>query len=127
MHVIISSHADERIAQRLAPLIPDAAAHEWVSREVVGGRLASRSPRWHGRMRVADAARRFVRTRVGSRGVLIVVERVAREIVRVVTVIVEGAIAPLPRRKRLTDPQIGRPSRRPLPPATARLGVRAAV
>lgn len=119
MRVLISSHADTRIRQRLNPLLA-SRAHAWVQQQVADGRLASRSPNWHGRKRVSDPARRFVRAKLDGRGVLIVVERVARDILRVITVIVQGVTTPAaPRLLRLTDRPIGRPITGTWPPATA--------
>lgn len=109
MRVIISSHADLRIQQRLLPFL-GADAREWVQEQVRDGRLAHRSPAWHGRKRVVDRARRFVRTTLDARGVLIVVERVATDILRVVTVMVQDVVAVIPiGRPPAVVPRLGAP------------------
>lgn len=128
MRIIISSHADQRIEQRIADCFP-GTARSWVQEQVKRGRLACTSPAWHGRKRIQGSARRFVRTKLGSRGVLIVVERIAREVLRIVTVILEDiASSSLPQNvhgRCLTPDHIGRPARGIYPPATAPLMTKA--
>ena len=117
--VVIPDHEDTRICERHRPLLA-SRAHEWVCQQVVDGRLASRSPGWHGRRRIGNPARRFVRTAVNGRGVLIVVERVACDVLRVVTIIVQSELAPTPSKcGGLTDKSIGKPITGGWPPATA--------